>query len=316
MFRRKKHRTIAYPPEVVTTLPDLLRFEYLVQAGHLLPAHPVYSLLTGRHASKLRGRGLDFEEVRLYVPGDNIRNIDWHVTARTGKTHSKVFNEEKERPTFIVLDQTSRLFFGSQRYVKSVIAAHAAALSAFYTIKRGDRVGGIVFNEAGHDQVPPRRSKAAVEYLLQCIVHRNEQLPLRTTIGNNTPFLNKILHLTQTTVTHDYVITIISDFSNIDEETKERLRQLSYHNDVILLQVYDPFEANLPDGKLVLGDGNRQIAWHNRQRQAGQRYREAFTQWQQNITALFRHTRIPIVFFNTTQPVEDQVRQSMSLLMD
>ena len=104
MFHLKKNTAIDYPPEVVTTLQDLMRFEYLVQAGHLLPAHPVYSLLAGRHASKLRGRGLDFEEVRLYTPGDDIRNIDWHVTARTGKTHSKTFNEEKERPSFIIVD--------------------------------------------------------------------------------------------------------------------------------------------------------------------------------------------------------------------
>src|SRR5687768_705876 len=92
-----------YPPEVVATLEDLMKYEYLIQSGNLLPAHPVYSILAGRHASKLRGRGLDFEEVRLYVPGDDIRNIDWRVTARTGQTHSKVFNEEKERPTFLVV---------------------------------------------------------------------------------------------------------------------------------------------------------------------------------------------------------------------
>lgn len=316
MFRSKKHIDTGYPPEVVATLPDLLRFEYLVQAGHLLPAHPVYSLLAGRHASKLRGRGLDFEEVRLYVPGDDIRNIDWHVTARTGKTHSKVFNEERERPTFIVLDQTSRLFFGSQRYVKSVTAAHAAALGAFYTIKRGDRVGGIIFNEAGNDHIPPRRSKALVEHFLQCIVHRNQQLPHRTSIDNSAGPLNNILHRVQTAVTHDYVVTIISDFTVINDETKERLRNLSFHNDVILLHVYDPFEQALPDGKLVLGNGKKQIAWQNRRREAGQRYSQAFDQWRQAITAEFRHTRIPIVFFNTSQPVEDQVRQSMGMLMD
>src|ERR1700754_1797969 len=124
-----------YPPEVVTSLSDLMRFEWLVGSRKLLPAHPVYSLLAGRHASKLRGRGLDFEEVRQYIPGDDIRNIDWKVTARTGTTHSKVFNEEKERPTFMVLDQSSWMFFGSQRFVKSVAAAHAAAIGAFYTLK-------------------------------------------------------------------------------------------------------------------------------------------------------------------------------------
>lgn len=316
MFRFKKHITTAYPPEVVTTLPDLMRFEWLVQSGHLLPSHPVYSLLAGRHASKLRGRGLDFEEVRLYVAGDDIRNIDWHVTARTGKTHSKVFNEEKERPTFIVLDQSSRLFFGSQRFVKSVTAAHAAALGAFYTIKRGDRVGGIIFNEEGADHIPPRRSKALVQHYLQCVVNRNQQLPLRKEITAAPRYLNEALHQTQSSVTHDYVITVISDFFSIDGETKERLRNLSYHNDVILIHIYDAFDEALPDGKLVLTDGRRQIAWQNNKHRWGEQYRQRFTDLRNELTTIFRHTRIPLVFFNTTQPVEDQVRQSMSSLLD
>jgi uncharacterized protein (DUF58 family) len=147
MLKQKKHITSSYPPEIAVTLDDLMRYEWLVQTGKLLPSHPVYSILAGRHSSKLRGRGLDFEEVRPYIPGDDIRNIDWRVTARTGKTHSKVFTEEKERPTFILLDQTSWMFFGSTRFAKSVSAAQAAALGAFYTIKRGDRTGGIIFKE-------------------------------------------------------------------------------------------------------------------------------------------------------------------------
>lgn len=312
MFRFKKHTTTDYPPEVVTTLPDLMRFEWLVQSGHLLPVHPVYSLLAGRHASKLRGRGLDFEEVRLYTPGDDIRNIDWRVTARTGKTHSKVFNEEKERPTFIVLDQSSRMFFGSQRYVKSVTAAHAAALGAFYTIKRGDRAGGLIFNEAGTDHIPPRRSKALVQHYLQCIVQRNQQLPLRKTISSGPQYLNEALHQTQSSVTHDYVITVISDLSTIDAETKERLRNLSYHNDVILIHIYDPFEEALPDGKLILTDGRRQIAWQNNKHRWGEQYRTSFSTMREELTTAFRHTRIPVVFFNTTDPIEDQVRHSLN----
>lgn len=316
MFRFKQNTPIDYPPEVVTTLHDLMRFEYLVQAGHLLPAHPVYSLLAGRHASKLRGRGLDFEEVRLYTPGDDIRNIDWLVTARTGKTHSKTFNEEKERPSFIIVDQTSRLFFGTQRYTKSVIAAHAAALAAFYTLKRGDRAGGIIFNETGADHIHPRRSKALIQHFLQCIVERNRQLPQRKTIGNSAEFLNKAIQQAQAAITHDYVVSLIGDLSLIDEETKERLRNLSYHNDVILVHIYDAFEESLPEGKLVFSNGKQQIAWRNSRRRHGERFRQDFTAWKERITDEFRHTRIPIVFFNTTQPVEEQVKQSMGMLID
>lgn len=298
-----------HPREVVTTLDDLMRFQWLVQSRNLLPSHPVYSILVGRHASKLRGRGLDFEEVRQYVPGDDIRNIDWRVTARTGETHSKVFNEEKERPTFIVVDQSSWMFFGSQRYVKSVSAAHAAALSAFYTIKRGDRTGGIIFNEEGHDYVPCRRNKESLQYFLQCIVKRNEDLPLRKEIKPNTTLLNKILKQTAASVTHDFVITIISDFSMINDETKELLKTMSYHNDVILIHIYDKLEEQLPDGKLVLTDGKRQITWNNHKKHWGENYRKDFIEMKTQLSDEFRHTRIPIIFFNTSVPVEDQVSQ-------
>jgi len=120
--------------------------EHLSRGFSLLASkQKVRSLLGGKHASKLRGRGLDFEEVRNYVPGDDIRNIDWKVTARTQKTHSRVYSEEKEKPTLIVVDQSKSMFFGSQKRTKSVVAAELAALTAFKILKEGDRVGGIVF---------------------------------------------------------------------------------------------------------------------------------------------------------------------------
>jgi uncharacterized protein (DUF58 family) len=311
MFSFNKHKETSYPAEVVTTLQDLMRYEFLVQSGNLLPQHPVYAILAGRHASKLRGRGLDFEEVRHYVAGDDIRNIDWRVTARTGETHSKVFNEEKERPTFIVLDQSTSMFFGSQRFVKSVAAAHAAAIGAFYTIKRGDRVGGIVFNEEGFDYIEPKRSKALVQHFLQSVVNRNEVLPLRKTVQSNTDLLNAMLKRTQAAVTHDYVVTVISDFSMINDETRQYLRNMSNHNDVILIYIYDPLDAKLPDGKLILSDGRHQIAWQNNKRRWGEKYEKSFTDMRQQLSNEFDRYRIPVVFFNTIQTIEDQVMHSM-----
>lgn len=314
MFNRKKNIDPVYPPEVVATLEDLMRYEYLVQAKKLLPSHPVYSILAGRHASKLRGRGMDFEEVRQYVPGDDIRNIDWHVTARTGKPHSKVFNEEKERPTYIIVDQSAWMFFGSERYVKSVSAAHAAALGAFYTIKRGDRTGGLIFNEEGYDHIAPKRSKMAVQHFLQCIVKRNKILPERKRVEPNTNLLNDMLKRASAAITHDYVITIISDFTAIDEQTKQYLRNLSNHNDVILIHIYDPLEEALPDGRLILGDGKHQIAWKNNKRKWGEKYEADFQQKRHELSEEFRRYRIPIMFFNTVESIEDQVMHDFAKL--
>ncbi len=299
-----------YPPEVVTSLNDLMRFEYLVGGGgSILPNRPIYSILVGRHMAKMRGRGLDFEEVRLYVPGDDIRNIDWKVTARTHETYSKVFNEEKERPTFTVLDQSAVMFFGSQLYVKSVTAAHVAALSAFYTLKRGDRFGGLVFNEEGYDYIQPRRSKASVEHFLQLTAARNKVLPQRKKTQPDATLINEMLHRTQALVTHDYVITVVTDLMNLNEESMRLLRLLSYHNDVIVVHIEDPMDEQLPSGKLVLGNGERQLLWNNARRKAGEKYVSAYNTQLSGLMENLRHYGIPVSVLRTTLPLEKQIKE-------
>ncbi len=300
-----------YPKEVVTNLDELMRFEYKVAAGILLPHRTIYSILVGRHAAKMRGRGLDFEEVRLYVPGDDIRHIDWKVTARDNHTYSKVFNEEKERPTFTLIDQSSLMFFGSQLYVKSVTAAHVAALSAFFTIKRGDRFGGIVFNEDGYDYIQPRRSKASVQHFLQMVSERNQALPHRKEIRNGSTLLNEMLRRTQTLVTHDYVVTVITDVLRMDEESRRLLRSIAYHNDVILVHVEDPMDRTLPDGKLVLTNGQRQLLWDNNRKHWGEKYTNTYETRLTGIRDNFRRYGIPLSVMSTALSVEEQITQRM-----
>ncbi len=300
-----------YPVEIVTNLNDLMRFEYLVQEGNILPNHPIYSILAGRHAAKMRGRGLDFEEVRLYVPGDDVRNIDWKVTARNQETYSKVFNEEKERPTFTLLDQSSVMFFGSVRYVKSVTAAHIAALTAFYTIKRGDRFGGIIFNEEGYDYVSPKRNKAMTEHFMQLIIERNKVLPQRKIVNSDASRINEMLLRTQSLVTHDYVVTIITNALNLNDESRHLLRSMAFHNDVILVHIEDPMDKYLPQGKLVLSDGNRQISWNSEKNRWGEKYTSDYESLLAAITGEFRKYKIPVSVFNTVDPVETQIKENM-----
>ncbi len=300
-----------YPIEVVTNLDELMRFEYKVAAGSLLPNRTIYSILVGRHAAKMRGRGLDFEEVRLYVPGDDIRHIDWKVTARDNHTYSKVFNEEKERPTFTLIDQSSMMFFGSQQYVKSVTAAHVAALSAFFTIKRGDRFGGIVFDEEGYDYIQPRRSKASVQHFLQLVSERNQALSHRKEIKNGANLLNEMLRRMQTLVTHDYVVTVITDALRLDDESRRILRSIAYHNDVILVHVEDPMDSALPDGKLVLTNGRRQLLWNNNRKHWGEKYTNAYEARMNEIRDNFRRYGIPVSVISTATSVEEQITQRM-----
>src|SRR5262249_8656441 len=135
-----------------------------------------HSLLSGRHGSRIRGRGLAFEELRRYLPGDDVRAIDWRVTARTTKPVVRVYSEEKDRPALVVVDQRINMFFGPRRAMKSVAAAETAALVAWRALAQGDRVGGLVFDDARIDEVRPQRSRAAVVRLLETIATRNAAL--------------------------------------------------------------------------------------------------------------------------------------------
>src|SRR5215468_9627102 len=134
-------------PGVYVGFDDLLALEHRGRRVSFLPRQPVHSLLSGRFASRMRGRGLNFEEIRDYRPGDDVRAIDWKVTARLRAPHVRVFNEERDRPAVLLVDQRLSMFFGSRLAMKSVAAARAAAIAAWRVLGVGDRVGAIVFND-------------------------------------------------------------------------------------------------------------------------------------------------------------------------
>src|SRR6056297_778379 len=134
------------------------------------------SQLSGGNRANVRGRGIDFDEVRSYQPGDDIRSIDWRVTARTGAAHTKLYHEEREGPVLIAVDQRTGMFFGSRCCFKSVLAAHLAALLTWSALNCGERVGGMVFSNDTHRDIRPRRSRNAALGLLSTIVDFNRRL--------------------------------------------------------------------------------------------------------------------------------------------
>src|SRR5499427_6251253 len=152
----------AKTPGVYVGLDDLIALEYRGRRVSFLPRQPVHSLLSGRFASRMRGRGLNFEEIRDYRAGDDVRSIDWKVTARLQRPHVRVFNEERDRQTILVVDQRLSMFFGSRRAMKSVTAAQAAAIGAWRVLDVGDRIGAVVFGDRDLVEVRARRSRATV----------------------------------------------------------------------------------------------------------------------------------------------------------
>ncbi|MCU4156303.1 DUF58 domain-containing protein [Carboxylicivirga sp. A043] len=295
---------------IIPSLNDLLKLEYLVASTgfSLLPKQPVHSVLAGKHASKLRGRGLDFEEARKYVAGDDIRNIDWRVTARTRTTHTKVFTEEKEKPALVITDLTNCMFFGSEVYTKSYIAAQIAAISAFKVLKNGDRFSGLVFSDSGSVFFRPQRSRKAILQYLQQVVKNSEAFQNNELkVASNTPHLENALKRTSSITSHDYLILIISDFYNISPKSKQQLIQLSKHNDVILCQVQDAMEHQLPDEKLILSDGDLQLLWQQKQT-TNHRFKELIETHQNQFTDEMLKYNIPIIQLNTQESIELQLK--------
>lgn len=246
-------------PRIHVSLSHLRGLQGAARGLSFLPRQPSTSVLNGRHASRLRGRGLNFEEMRNYLPGDDIRSIDWKATARTGTPHVRVFTEERDRPALLVVDQRMSMFYGSSLNMKSVTAAEAAAIAAFRILDAGDRVGGIVFNDDQQVEFVPKRSRRTTHALLETIAELNGGLNADRPAIAEPGSLNKVLKSVSRIAHHDHLVIVLSDFDGIDDATHRHLSNIARHNDLILGLVFDPSAHAISSGpRTVLGDGEMQ----------------------------------------------------------
>ena len=296
-------------PGVYAELDDLVRLRYRARGYSFLPRQPVHSVLAGRHASRLRGRGLNFEEIRHYLPGDDIRTMDWRVTARTREPHVRVYTEERDRPTLVLVDQRQSMFFGSKRAMKSVVAAEVAALAAWRVLRVGDRIGAVVFDDREVVEVSPHRSERQVMRILDVVVEKNHAL--RTDAGRqpNPAMLNRALEHASRLATHDHLVLLVTDAAGADEESGRLVTLLAAHNDVLVAFVYDPLEAALPDaGRLVMCEGERQLEVDTSPPSLRDRYQSDFAQRRAAMSDLARQRQIPVLPLDTASDVTVQLR--------
>jgi len=304
----EKDNDTAPSPGVYADLQSLVKLQYEARGFSFLPKQPVHSILSGRHNSRLRGRGMDFEEVRHYQRGDDIRSIDWKVTARTREPHTKVYTEERERPVLFIVDQSQSMFFGSQVAMKSVTAAQGAALGAWRVLAQGDRVGGLIFDDTEVVEVKPQRSKRAVLRLLKMIVEKNQALGVGRALEPARPMLAEALRRAVRLAKHDYLVVVISDFLDLDEDAVRQLVVLSRHNDVLGVLVYDPMERTLPEGRLVVSDGQGQIQVDTRGSGLREAFAESFEQRLRQVIDTLKRYGIPVMPIETITPIGPQVR--------
>ncbi|MED5411014.1 MAG: DUF58 domain-containing protein [Pseudomonadota bacterium] len=301
----------------VISLQQLLVQRYAAKTLEYIAHTRSIAGISGLHLSKMRGRGIDFEEFRPYQPGDDIRLIDWRVTARTSRPFTKVFREERERPVIIAVDQTHNMYFGSQIAFKSVIAAQAAAVFCWLAIDNGDRVGGLVFSDIEANLVRPKRSRRSALHLLNQVFEYNKKLPDVKDPENLTPTdpsfqpglahaLGQIRRITKPGST----LYIISDFATLDEKALQYLNQLSRHNNVICCLVYDALEESLPvPGIYSITDGNRKGALNTHNSKARIRYREQFEERMDRLSSEFDKLQIQLIKMRTNQLVVERIRQ-------
>ena len=222
------------------------------QALRLPMRQPAASALAGAYRSRFRGRGVDFVESRNYQPGDDIRNMDWRVTARTGRPHTKIFQEERERPVLVVLDASPSLYFGTRTMLKSVAAGRLAAAIAWSAVRRGDRIGGFLFGPGRHREMRPAGGRRGAMRMIQGLVDW-----LRPALdGVPADPLSGALERVRHAVRPGSLVIVISDFFSLDEDCNRHLSRLRQHNDVIGCQVLDRSEHALPKGYYPITDGH------------------------------------------------------------
>lgn len=303
-----------YEQGVYAQLEDLVAMRHRAQGFSFLPKQPVHSLLAGRHASRLRGRGLNFEEIRQYQVGDDIRQIDWKVTARTRKTHTRVYTEERERTTLLVVDQRITMFFGSVNQMKSVTAAQAAAVAAWRVLAQQDRVGALVFNDSDIVEVRPQRSHSAVIRILQAIVKQNQELSVKSGLRSNPQMFNEALSRCDRLAKHDCLVCIISDGAGQDEETRHLITRIARHNDLLFGFVHDPLESELPNaGSLVFEDGQKQLEVDTTQRNLQDQFRDDFANSRSSGRRFLLQRETPVIPLSTAEEVTNQIRRRLGV---
>ncbi len=231
----------------------------------------IRAIQSGGYLSRTKGRGMEFDEVRLYQPGDDIRSIDWRVTARTGKTHTKLFREERERPIFISVDYRASMQFATRGVFKSVQAAKLAGILAWVAQRHGDRIGGQIFTDNSCHELKPHHGKQAVLHFFNALVKpETKQMPID---------LEQVMGRLSHHVKPGSLVYIISDFRGMNHHIENYLAKLARHCDVTLILVYDPLESHLPEkGRYRFTDTTKDIIVDTGDKQRVLNYQQKFQQ--------------------------------------
>ncbi|MDD5229198.1 MAG: DUF58 domain-containing protein [Methylococcales bacterium] len=269
-------------------------------AGLTFHKRAIRAKQSGGYISRFKGRGMEFDETRLYQAGDDIRSIDWRVTARTGKTHTKIFREERERPIFISVDQRATMQFATRGVFKSVLAAKLAALLAWTAHHHGDRIGGQLFFDNHCYELKPQNGKQAVLHFLNALVKAHPPRPPSkggefSNLNDLESVLNRLVHH----VRPSSLVYIISDFRGLTAQSETLLAKLAKHCDVVLMFVYDELEQHLPTAGQYRFTQNEQNVIIDASAKQSFDYHQRFSDKQQHLQQLAKQRNMIFISVNT-----------------
>jgi len=327
---------------VELAMAELLQYQNKTALIDLSARKNIHGQMSGNYLSRHKGRGMEFDEVRHYQTGDDIRAIDWRVTARTGKTHTKLFREELERPVLIATDLSASMLFGSQLLFKSVQAAHLAALVAWHAKNRGDRLGGIVFNQNEHLELKPRSRKEGVLHYLHALSalhlsqhqqqynnqHLNQTKQQETEFAKNSGssnenyFSNNSARIRQIAKPGSLVY-LITDAQQLkmantpfqqqsQQDALRHLTQISQHCELVVCLINDPLEQTLPSSSVKLsvtltdGTSRQQLTLGDTKTAAT--YQQHAQEINEHCSKLLTKAGARVIHFSSGQTLEQQLK--------
>jgi uncharacterized protein (DUF58 family) len=300
--------------EGITWISPQSLIQLRTQAGQIpLDRGKIHAKQGGAYLSSFKGRGMEFDESRIYQAGDDIRNMDWRVTARTGDAHTKVFREERERPVLLWLDLGPSMMFATRNKFKAVMASEIATLIAWSAARNNDRIGSLIFSGGEHVEIKPRRGKTAVlDFIGRCTKHhawdrhKNTQA-LTSELTSAVSRLNAVTH-------PGSLIFMISDFHNLEDRAYSHIANLSRNNDIIMIRITDPFETSLPSsGSYRLTDGINELQIHTTSKKTRDEYHQRYLRQQQHLEKFSRQHRIHLINISTRDNCIEQLKNGLGI---
>ncbi len=265
----------------------------------------------GAYLSSFKGRGMEFEEARIYMPGDDIRNMDWRVTARTGNAHTKVFREERERPVLLWLDLNASMMFATRGAFKAVVASRIAAMLAWSAVQHNDRLGALIFAGDQHHEIRPRRGKnAALEVIGVIARHTAWQQQTVPQARNMQVALSRLRKVARP----GSLVFMLSDFREMSHQAEVHLANIARHSDVVMIHISDPIEDQLPPGgHYLVSDGDSVVNLNTTDKIYRERYHRRFDSHRQHLQRLCRQNHMFYLPVSTQDDILERLQNGLGL---